>query len=125
MSSKGYDNFFMVTTCKFGSFYESVYGHRLTAPSECVSKVIIPPTQDRGNPQKRGWNDRYLFVDFATADEAEHAVKAMNGVQSWGVKVRVAMNDVGDSWKVGERQAWDEAQLELQTPDIVPTPGSD
>ncbi|KAG7007025.1 6-phosphofructo-2-kinase [Physcia stellaris] len=78
MSSKGYDNFFMVTT-----------------------------------------------LNFATADEAEHAVKAMNGVQSWGVKVRVAMNDVGDSWKVGERQAWDEAQLELQTPDIVPTPGSD
>ena len=54
----------------------------------------------------------------------------MNGVQSWGVKVRVAKNRIGDSRKVGERQAWDEAQLELQTPDIskeysLPTPGFD
>lgn len=57
-------------------------------------------------------------------------MKAMNGVQSWGVKVRVAKNRIGDSRKVGERQAWDEAQLELQTPDIskeysLPTPGFD
>ena len=56
----------------------------------------------------------------------------MNGVQSWGVKVRVAMNKIGDSHKVGERQAWDEAQLELQTPDSsteyeysLSTPGFD
>lgn len=91
----------------------------LSVLRECVSKVIVPPTRDRAEPEKRGWNDRYLFVDFASSDEAERAVKAMNGAQSWGVKVRVAKNRLGDSWKVGERQAWDQEQQELQIPSIA------
>ena len=78
--------------------------------SECVSKVIVPPTRDRAKPEKRGWDDRFLFVDFATAEEARHAVNTMNGVRSWGVKIRVAKNRRGDSWKVDERQDFDEQQ---------------
>ena len=76
--------------------------------SECVSKVIVPPTHDRARAGKRGWDDRFLFVDFATAEEASHAVNTMNGVHSWGVKIRVAKNRGGDSWKVDERQDFDE-----------------
>ena len=72
--------------------------------SECVSKVIVPPTRDRAKAQKRGWDDRFLFVDFATAEEAGHAVSTMNGVLSWGVKIRVAKNRGGNSWKVDERR---------------------
>lgn len=85
--------------------------------SECVSKVIVPPTRDRAKPENRGWDDRFLFVDFATAEEAGHAVKTMNGVHSWGVKIRVAKNMGGGSWKVDERRFFDE-QRELHLPDV-------
>ena len=74
--------------------------------SECVSKLIIPQTRDPKNLEKRGWDDRYLFVDLATAEEAERAVKELNGRQSWGVKIRV--NKARESsWKPGERLAWE------------------
>lgn len=51
------------------------------------------------------WNHRYLFVDFATAEEADAAAKVMNGKQAWGVKIRVLPAKSEGSWKVDEREA--------------------
>ena len=50
---------------------------------------MIPPTRDPKNPEKRGCDDCYFFVDFATAEEAERAVKQLDGRQGWGLKIRV------------------------------------
>ena len=74
-----------------------------------MSKVIVPRTPVFGDPS--AWNHRYLFVDFSTAEEADHAAKANNGRQAWGVKIKVQPANAPDSRKPGEREAWDREQL--------------
>lgn len=76
---------------------------------EAVSKVVIPRAPAFGDPS--AWNHRYLFVDFATAEEADRAAKATNGRQAWGVKILVQPSKIPDSRKPGEREAWDREQL--------------
>lgn len=77
--------------------------------SEAVSKVIIPATPALGDP--KAWNHRYLFVDFANADEARQAAKATDGRHAWGVKIRVQLANSADSRKPRERDEWDEESL--------------
>lgn len=69
-----------------------------------MSKVIIPQKPVFGD--SRGWNHRhrYLFVDFPSAEEADLAAKATNGIQAWGVKIRVLRARAADSQRlVSER----------------------
>lgn len=73
---------------------------------EAVSKVIIPQAPAFGDP--KAWNHRYLFVDFSTSEEANHAAKATNGRQAWGVKIRVQPSRIPDSQKPNEREEWDQ-----------------
>lgn len=74
--------------------------------SDAVSKVIIP----RSNK----YENRYLFVDFPSAEEAERARRAVNGKTAWGVSVRVSHAKSGDSPKVDERKRWEEEQVQRQ-----------
>lgn len=53
-------------------------------------------------------------MDFPTADEAERARKAVNGVTAWGVQVRVTHARAGNSPKVDERRLWEEKQAQAQ-----------
>ena len=46
---------------------------------------------------------RFLFVNFATAQEAEAAMKAKDGKWAWGVRISVKRAE-GHSRKVDERQ---------------------
>lgn len=71
-----------------------------------MSKVIVP--------HDLGHNNRYLFVDFPTAEETERARKAVNGKLAWGVKVRVAYAKGGNSSKVDQRQNWGKAPKPAQ-----------
>ena len=45
-------------------------------------------------------------------------MNTMNGVHSWGVKIRVAKTWLGDSWKVDERQDFEDEQRELRLPAV-------
>lgn len=38
---------------------------------------------------KKALNNRFLFVNFSSAEEASRAREAKNGQYAWGVKVRV------------------------------------
>ena len=73
--------------------------------SEAVSKVIIPREH-----YLDGYDDRYLFVDFPDAEEAELAREATDGEIAWGVQVRVTHARSPDSAKVDERQGWRDRQ---------------
>ena len=79
--------------------------------SEAVSKVVIPRYPPIGDPKAR--NHRYLFVDFASAEEASRAVQVTDGRYAWGVKIRVQVANIADSRKVRERDEWDQEHLVL------------
>lgn len=68
--------------------------------------MVVPIKPEFAKPG--AWNHRYLFVDFATAEEADAAAKVMNGKQAWGVKIRVSPAKGEGSRKVDEREAWGE-----------------
>ncbi|KAL2043211.1 hypothetical protein N7G274_004271 [Stereocaulon virgatum] len=78
---------------------------------EAVSKVVVPRPPVYGDP--KAWNHRFLFVDFPTADEAERAMKATNGRQAWGVKIRVQPAKGPESHKIHERENWEREQQHL------------
>lgn len=78
---------------------------------EAVSKVIVPKSHDPSDPKTR--NDRYLFVDFPSAEEARRAVKATDGKQAWGVGISVRRAIGADSRKIHERDEWDRNALGL------------
>ena len=61
---------------------------------------------------KRGWDNRHLFVDFATAEEAERAVKELNGTRIWGVNIRVEKA----GWKPDEGSA-SEVDQQMRLPE--------
>ena len=52
-------------------------------------------------------------MDFATAEEADHAAKATNGRLAWGVRIKVQPAKLADSRKAGEREAWEQEQEAL------------
>jgi len=64
----------------------------------------VPIKPDFGEPG--AWNQRYLFIDPSTAEEADAAAKATNRKQVWGVKIRVLPANSSGSRKVDEREAW-------------------
>ena len=66
-----------------------------------------PPSGDAA-----AWNHRYLFVDLASAEDADSAAKATNDTMAWGVKVRVLPARPPDSHKVAEREAVDSDRLD-------------
>ncbi|KAH8705969.1 putative ribonucleoprotein [Talaromyces proteolyticus] len=73
---------------------------------EAVSKLISP------HPSKRfeSGDHYYLFVDFASADEAAAAQAALDGKDGpWGGKIRVGRAR-GESWKPDERRKWNSTQ---------------
>ncbi|KAL9576392.1 MAG: hypothetical protein Q9212_007135 [Teloschistes hypoglaucus] len=74
---------------------------------EAVSKVIIPRSPTSGDPYAQ--MPRYLFVDFASADEARRAVKEFNGRMAWGVKIRVQPANNSSSRKIYERNDYGDA----------------
>ncbi|KAL8833020.1 MAG: hypothetical protein Q9170_004566 [Blastenia crenularia] len=82
---------------------------------EAVSKVVIPRAPTSGDP--KAGNNRYLFVDFRTADEAARAVRAADGKYAWDVKVRVQVARNADSWKARERNEWREESSDLHPSD--------
>ena len=67
--------------------------------------MVIPRAQPFGDP-KPG-NHRYLFVDLASAEEAERAAKSVNGKRMWGVKIRVELAKMPESCKLHEREDWE------------------
>ncbi|KAI4260717.1 MAG: hypothetical protein LQ352_000109 [Teloschistes flavicans] len=77
---------------------------------EAVSKVIVPESPAFGD--RRAYNHRYLFVDFSSADEAQHAVKEFNGRMAWGVKIRVQSSS-SSSRKIHERDDYDDGNHDL------------
>ncbi|KAL1995971.1 hypothetical protein VTN49DRAFT_837 [Thermomyces lanuginosus] len=69
---------------------------------EAISKIIPPPKEKRDLPGDR----HYLFVDFASSEEASRAIEALDGkVGPWGGRLKIAKAR-GDSWKPDERQYW-------------------
>ncbi|KAL8727504.1 MAG: hypothetical protein Q9181_005690 [Wetmoreana brouardii] len=78
---------------------------------EAVSKVVIPKAPAFGD--REAWNHRYLFVDFSTAEEAERAVKEINGKMAWGVKVRAGIASLPGSRKIHERGDYEQEQQGL------------
>ncbi|KAI9775413.1 MAG: hypothetical protein M1839_001108 [Geoglossum umbratile] len=79
-----------------------------------VSKIIPP------HPSKRALNGNhhYLFVDFGTAEEADAARKAVNGVSlPWGGRA-VVSHARGDSKRVEERNRWGVEQGEGEVGDV-------
>ncbi|KAL8693541.1 MAG: hypothetical protein Q9218_001666 [Villophora microphyllina] len=72
---------------------------------EAVSKVIIP--EFPAFYDRRTYNHQYFFVDFSTADEAQHAVKEFNGKMAWGVKICVQLS-TSESRKIYERDEYEE-----------------
>ena len=52
-------------------------------------------------------------MDFSSAEEADHAAKAMNGRLAWGVRIKVQPAKLADSRKAGEREAWEQEQEAL------------
>ncbi|KAL8663638.1 MAG: hypothetical protein Q9202_003708 [Teloschistes flavicans] len=77
---------------------------------EAVSKVIVPESPAFGD--RRDYNHRYLFVDFSSADEAQHAVKEFNGRMAWGVKICVQPSS-SSSRKIHERDDYDDGNHDL------------
>ncbi|KAL8800637.1 MAG: hypothetical protein Q9182_005050 [Xanthomendoza sp. 2 TL-2023] len=70
---------------------------------EVVSKVVI-----------KGGNQRYLFVDFSSAEDARRAAKATDGRYAWDVKITVQVARWADSPKVYERDDWCETNHEME-----------
>jgi hypothetical protein len=76
--------------------------------SEAITKLISPHPSKRFEPG----NHYYLFVDFATVEEASAAQIALDGQEGpWGGKVRLGRAR-GESWKPEERQRWAASQKE-------------
>jgi RNA recognition motif-containing protein len=76
--------------------------------SEAISKVVSPHPSKRSQPG----NHYYLFVDLATAEEADAAVKALNGVGAvWGSKVHLSKAR-GIPRKPSERDRWEDGESE-------------
>ncbi|KAL8819720.1 MAG: hypothetical protein Q9223_001908 [Gallowayella weberi] len=71
---------------------------------EVVSKVVI-----------KAGNQRHLFVDFPSAEEARRAAKATDGRYAWNVKISVQVARWADSPKVYEREKWCEENSDLKT----------
>ncbi|KIK61744.1 hypothetical protein GYMLUDRAFT_42783 [Collybiopsis luxurians FD-317 M1] len=67
---------------------------------EAISKRISP------NPPRRG-NHYYVFVDFVSAEDADHAVRSFNGKHALGTILKVS-HARGNSRKVDERKQWDQ-----------------
>lgn len=88
-----------------------IYCHILTPNlrlSEAVSRLISP------HPSKRfeAGDHYYLFVDFASADEATAAQAALDGQDGpWGGKIRVGKAR-GESSKPDERRRWTSSQTD-------------
>ncbi|KAL1961925.1 hypothetical protein VTN77DRAFT_754 [Rasamsonia byssochlamydoides] len=73
---------------------------------EAISKLISPHPSKRFEPG----NHYYLFVDFASADEASAAMTALNGQEGpWGGKIKIGKAH-GNSWKPDERKQWGAAR---------------
>ncbi|OKL61857.1 hypothetical protein UA08_03045 [Talaromyces atroroseus] len=69
---------------------------------EAITKLISPHPSKRFEPG----NHYYLFVDFASVEEAAAAQVALDGQEGpWGGKVRLGRAR-GESWKPEERQRW-------------------
>jgi hypothetical protein len=79
---------------------------KLTPPftrSEAISKVISPPESIQLKPG----NHFYTFVDLPSSEEADAAIKALNGKLAFGGRLRVH-NSRSVPRKVGERVEWQE-----------------
>ncbi|CRG89009.1 6-phosphofructo-2-kinase [Talaromyces islandicus] len=88
---------------------------------EAVSKLISP------HPSKRfeAGDHYYLFVDFASADEATAAQAALDGQDGpWGGKIRVGKAR-GESWKPDERRKWTPTQTNDAPESATAEPSSD
>ncbi|KAL1983673.1 hypothetical protein VTN96DRAFT_10102 [Rasamsonia emersonii] len=73
---------------------------------EAISKLISPHPSKRFEPG----NHYYLFVDFASADEASAAKASLNGQEGpWGGKIKIG-HARGESWKPDERKNWEAAR---------------
>ncbi|KAL1883711.1 hypothetical protein Plec18167_002718 [Paecilomyces lecythidis] len=78
---------------------------------EAISKVISPHLSKRFEPG----DHYYLFVDFASSDEAQTAINTLDGqVGPWGGKLKVSKAK-GESVKVDERNKFN-APGESQRP---------
>lgn len=83
----------------------------LTPNSEAVSKIISPHLSKRFEPG----DHYYLFVDFATTEEAQTAMNTLDGQDGpWGGKLKVRRAKA-ESVKVDERNKW-AASRETQLP---------
>lgn len=78
---------------------------------EAISKVISPPKSIQLKPG----NHFYAFVDLPSSEEADAAIKALNGKLAFGDRLRVHYSRSVPR-KVGERVEWqEEARLKEQT----------
>ncbi|KAI9765709.1 MAG: hypothetical protein M1840_007142 [Geoglossum simile] len=77
----------------------------LSLSSDAVSKIISPHPSKRSQPG----DHYYLFVDFPTAEEADAAVKTLNGrTLPWGGRAIISKAR-GESRKLDERDIWEES----------------
>lgn len=66
---------------------------------ETVSKLVSAHESTKGKPG----NHNYCFVDLASAEEAEEAIKVLNGKEMWDWHIKVNHTS-GASGKLGERR---------------------
>src|SRR5271168_4469243 len=64
-----------------------------------VSKQISRHESMRDDPG----NHNYCFVDLATAEEANAAIRALDGMEKWGWNIKVSQS-LGSSGKLSERR---------------------
>ncbi|BDD59272.1 hypothetical protein MAP00_004491 [Monascus purpureus] len=73
---------------------------------EHVSKLFTPHPAKRFEPG----DHYYLFVDFASVEDAQTALNTMNGLEGpWGGVIRV-QRARGETWKSDERNKWEAAR---------------
>ena len=68
---------------------------------EAISKVISPSIKQRSQPG----NHYYVFVDMESPEEANRAIKELNGSEFMGSNLRINRAK-GDSHKPAERERW-------------------
>ncbi|GLB36605.1 putative RNA recognition motif containing protein [Lyophyllum shimeji] len=70
-----------------------------------ISKIIRPRAADSYAAQDQSIG-HYVFVDLASTNEADRAVRTLHGAWRWGRTVKVSLPRQQRSWKVEERDKY-------------------